>query len=176
MAPETALPRQSPRFRHEALVYKGTEDFVARTARFVREGLDAQEAVLVAVIKANTRALRGELGRDAREVEFLDMESLGRNPARIIPAWQAWVDRNTAGGRAFRGIGEPIWPGRGPLEIRECQTHEHLLNTAFDAGPAWSLLCPYDAQGLAAEVVERASESHPTVLGTPGGDFRQRLA
>src|SRR5258707_15422943 len=83
MEPETAFPRQSPRFRHEALVYKGTEDFVARTATFVREGLDAREAVLVAVIKANARALRGELGRDAREVEFLDMESLGRNPARI---------------------------------------------------------------------------------------------
>ena len=175
MEPETAFPRQSPRFRHEAFVYKGTEDFVAGTAGFVREGLDAHEAVLVAVIKANTRALCSELGRDAREVEFLDMESLGRNPARIIPAWQAWVDRNTAGGRAFRGIGEPIWAGRGPLEIRECQTHEHLLNAAFDAGPAWSLLCPYDAHGLPAEVVERASESHPAVLGRSGGDFRQRL-
>jgi anti-sigma regulatory factor (Ser/Thr protein kinase) len=176
MEPENASPPGSPRFRHEALVYQGTEDFVARTAGYVRAGLDAQEAVLVAVVRANTEALRGELGQDAREVEFLDMETLGRNPARIIPAWQAWVDRNTARGRAFRGIGEPTWAGRSPIEIREGQTHEHLLNTAFDAGPAWSLLCPYDARRLPAELIEYASASHPTVLGPPDGDVRRRLA
>jgi anti-sigma regulatory factor (Ser/Thr protein kinase) len=173
---DTASQPQPPRFRHEALVYEGTEDFVDRTAGYVREGLDAQEAVLVAVATAKARALRGELGPDAREVEFVDIESLGRNPARIIPAWQDWVDRNTAWPRAFRGIGELVWAGRNPIEIREYQTHEHLLNAAFGAGPAWSLLCPYDALGLPAEVVEHVSGSHPTVLGRHDGDSRQRPA
>lgn len=176
MEPDTAFQPQSPRFRHEALVYEGTEDFVARAAGYVREGLDAQEAVLVAVVTANAQALRGELGQDAREVEFLDIKSLGPNPARLIPAWQEWVDRNTAWPRAFRGIGEQIWAGRSPIEIRECQTHEHLLNAAFDAGPAWSLLCPYDARRLPAEVVEHVSGSHPIVLGGSDGDPSQRLA
>lgn len=153
------------RFRHEALLYEAADEFVADTSRFVREGLDAGEAVLVAVIEERARPLREELGADAAQVEFLPMAEVGRNPARIIPAWQDWVARNAGRGTGFRGIGEPIWVGRTELEIRECRTHEHLLNTAFDAGPGWTLLCPYDAARLPQPVLESVTESHPAVLG-----------
>jgi len=153
------------RFRHEALLYEDTDEFVAETSRFVREGLDAGEAVLVAVVEERAKPLREELGVDASRVEFLAMAEVGRNPARIIPAWQDCVARNTGRGTSFRGIGEPIWVGRSELEIRECRMHEHLLNTAFDTGPAWTLLCPYDAAGLPQSVLEGVSGSHPAVLG-----------
>jgi anti-sigma regulatory factor (Ser/Thr protein kinase) len=151
-------------FRHEALLYAGDEQFVTATARFVREGLGGGEAVLVAVIEPRASMLRDELADDASELEFLDMAEVGRNPARIIPAWQDWVDRNTAAGRAFRGIGEPIWAARTRTEIIECQQHEQLLNTAFDPGPAWSLLCPYDVSTLPPDVIERADHTHPAVV------------
>jgi len=151
-------------FRHEALLYAGDEQFVTATARFVREGLGDGEAVLVAVIEPRASMLREELASDAAEVEFLDMAEVGRNPARIIPAWQEWVERNTAAGRAFRGIGEPIWAARTRTEIIECQQHEQLLNTAFDPGPGWSLLCPYDVSALPPDVVERAGHTHPTMV------------
>jgi len=151
-------------FRHEALLYAGSEQFVTGTARFVREGLNDGEAVLVAVIEPRASLLREELGSDAPAVEFLDMADIGRNPARIIPAWQAWVERNSAAGRTFRGVGEPVWPTRTRAEIAECQQHERLLNTAFDPGPAWSLLCPYDVKALPTEVIERARHSHPAVV------------
>ena len=115
------------------------------------------------MIEPRASLLREELGSDAPEVEFLDMAEVGRNPARIIPAWQEWVERNTAAGRPFRGIGEPVWAERTRTEIVECQQHEHLLNTAFDPGPAWSLLCPYDVTALPPDVIERAGHSHPAI-------------
>ena len=54
------------------------------------------------------------LGDAARGVQFADMHQIGRNPARNIPAWRDFVDRNVAAGRGVRGIGEPIWAGRSP--------------------------------------------------------------
>ena len=152
-------------FRHEALFYTGVDGFVAGTARFVREGLEAGETVLVAVAEEHVGPLRAELRGDAAEVEFLAEARFGRNAARIIPAWQDWVDRNLARGTAFRGVGELAWSGRSALEIRACETHEHLLNTAFHAGPPWWLLCPYAVEQLPGAVLAGASGSHRLIHG-----------
>jgi anti-sigma regulatory factor (Ser/Thr protein kinase) len=148
-------------FRHEALIYRESDEFLAATLAFLREGLEAGEPVLVAVSRANTALLEGELGPDAVAVRFADMESLGRNPARIVPFWRDFADKH--GGRPARGVGEPIWPGRGADEVDECQRHESLLNLAFASRPVWSLLCPYDASGLDDDVLESVSRSHRIV-------------
>lgn len=79
------------------------------------------------------------------------------------------MDRHAATGRSFRGIGEPIWSARSAPEIVECQQHEQLLNTAFDEGPGWWLLCPYDVAGLARPVIDKAHDTHPSVVT---GDLR----
>jgi anti-sigma regulatory factor (Ser/Thr protein kinase) len=148
-------------FHHEALIYGGPEDFLAATVPFLRDALEAGEPALVAVGRANTALLEGELGADAAAVHFADMEALGRNPARIIPFWRDFVDENA--GRPVRGIGEPVWPGRGLAEIDECERHESLLNVAFASPPAWSLLCPYDGRALGDEVLEKVAHSHGSV-------------
>jgi len=54
--------------------------------------------------------LREVLGDGAERVRFEDMHRLGRNPARIIPAWREFLDESAPEGRPVRGIGEPIWP------------------------------------------------------------------
>lgn len=156
-------------FRHDALLYAGADQFVQRTAAFVRDALEHDEPILVAVIEPRRSLLREELGRDAKHVEFLDMWDVGRNPARIIPAWQQWVERHRGIGCGFRGIGEPIWSARTPDELIECQIHEQLLNTAFDGGPGWWLLCPYDTGALSDSVIARAHATHPGVLDR--GDY-----
>jgi anti-sigma regulatory factor (Ser/Thr protein kinase) len=89
------------------------------------------------------------------------MDDVGRNPARIIPAWRDFVTEHAGRGRRFRGLGEPIWPERSPDELVECQRHESLLNVAFDGSPAWWLLCPYDRRSLDSSVLEEAARSHP---------------
>ncbi|MDX6649047.1 MAG: hypothetical protein QOJ97_998 [Solirubrobacteraceae bacterium] len=150
-------------FAHEALLYSGDRGFLEGTVPFVREGLDAGEAVLVAVPAARSALLQGELNGDADRVLFADMAQLGRNPGRIIPAWHDFVDEHTAVGRGIRGIGEPVWPERTESELVECQRHEALLNLAFDGAPPWTLLCPYDTDTLGDAVLAEAYRSHPVM-------------
>ena len=150
-------------FRHEALIYNDTQEFLDGTLPFLRDGLASGEPTLVAVSQVPRALLEEELGGEAVEVRFADMEALGRNPARIIPFWRQFVDE--AGGGPVRGIGEPVWPGRDHHEIDECQRHESLLNVAFGGEPAWALLCPYDGGALDDEVLSRIALSHQHVLG-----------
>jgi anti-sigma regulatory factor (Ser/Thr protein kinase) len=150
-------------FRHEALLYAGEVDFLTGALPFIRDGVAADEPVLVVVSAARIGLLRSALGADADRVAFADMADVGANPARIIPAWRDFVAANDVDRRSARGIGEPIWAGRTPAELVECQRHETLLNLAFAGVPAWWLLCPYDTTTLDPEVLEEASRSHPVV-------------
>lgn len=155
-------PRSS--YRHEAFLWRGDDAFLAGTVPFIRDGLSAQEPVLVAVIARHIRLLRAALGTDAERVRFLDMAILGANPARIIPAWRAFTKAYGLDGQPMRGIGETIWAGRRPAELAECQLHEALLNIALTTqAPLW-LLCPYDTATLGEDVIVEAGRSHPILV------------
>jgi anti-sigma regulatory factor (Ser/Thr protein kinase) len=151
-------------FRHEAFFYDGDDDFVEGTTAFIREGVTAGEPTLVVVSAAKIHALQRALGTASEKVHFADMADVGRNPARIIPAWRQFVADNSRTGRTLRGVGEPIGPSRSPEELVECHRHEALLNVAFDDGPAWWLLCPYDTSALHPAVVGEARRTHPHVV------------
>ncbi len=159
----TASHQEDRGFRHEALFYADGDQFLAGTVPLIREALAAERQALVAVREQNARLLRAELGADGERVRFIEMESVGRNPARIIPIWRDFVDAYVAEGCGGLGIGEPVWPDRTSAELVECQHHEALLNIAFDAGPAWRLVCPYEASALDDDVLEEAARSHPLV-------------
>ena len=148
-------------FEHEAMFYRGDEDFLAGLLPFVHEGLEHDEAVVVAEPRPRLELLRDALGDDASAVEFLDMADIGANPARIIGVWAGVLDRHTSAGRQLRGVGEPAFPGRRTAELVECKLHELLLNHAFDGGPGWRLLCPYDQEHLPRAVVQGALHTHP---------------
>lgn len=150
-------------FHHETFFYSAEHGFLEGTLPFITDALAAEEPVLVAVGHEKIELLKQALGRDAQRVSFTDMRRLGHNPARIIPAWHRFLRDNASGARPVRGIGEPIWPGRSPAELAECQRHELLVNLAFDGGPAWRLLCPYDLDGLDEQVIEAARRSHPFI-------------
>ena len=130
---------------------------------FVEEGLRRAEPVLVMMGERKLELLRKALGKRADEVQFADMEVVGRNPARIIPAWNRFVADHAENGGGMRGIGEPIWAGRSPSELSECQLHESLINLAFAAADAFRLICPYDTEALPDDVIEEACRSHPVV-------------
>jgi anti-sigma regulatory factor (Ser/Thr protein kinase) len=149
-------------FRHEAAIYEGDDGFLAATVPFLREALAAGEPALVGVSGERTALLRGELGDDAAAVHFVEIEGPGRNPARLIPFWQDVIAARA--GSPLRALGEPVWPGREPAEIDECQRHEFLLGAAFgDRVPALSLLCSYDAGALDDDILAAVGHSHPVV-------------
>ena len=130
---------------------------------FITDGLEAGEPVMVAVSALHTKWLRDAVDGQA-DVEFVDIEELGQNPAQIIPAWQQFLNTRSGRFRPVRGIGEPIWPGRRPEELVECQLHEAMLNIAIDPETPFWLICSYDAVTLSPAVVEEAHRSHPVIV------------
>jgi anti-sigma regulatory factor (Ser/Thr protein kinase) len=152
-------------FRHEAFLYSGLDEFLHGMLPFIREGVERQEPVLVVIGADKIELLRAELGLNggSDEVLFADMEAVGRNPARIIPAWRDFVGARPDPGRPVRGIGEPIYPERSQDELAECHRHESLLNLAFADTPGFWLMCPYDVDALDAAVIEGARRNHPLI-------------
>jgi anti-sigma regulatory factor (Ser/Thr protein kinase) len=155
-------------FHHEALLYAGQDEFLARSLSFIRHGTADQAAVLVAVSQDKIDLLRRELGPDASAVRFADMDVIGRNPATIIPVWSEFVDESVRTGRQCRGIGEPVCADRQGAALVECGIHEALLNMAFEGGFGWKLMCPYDTETLSAAVLADACATHPHVADADG--------
>jgi anti-sigma regulatory factor (Ser/Thr protein kinase) len=150
------------RYRHEAFLYSGLAEFLAGTVSFLRPAIEAGDPALVVVSRQKIELLRQELGAGASRVSFADMTEIGANPARIIPAWRAFVQANDGAAQLY-GIGEPVYPGRSPMELAECQLHEALLNVAFASATPFWLLCPYDLAALASDVIEQVQHSHPVI-------------
>jgi anti-sigma regulatory factor (Ser/Thr protein kinase) len=151
-------------YRHEAFLYRGEDEFIDVARTFVRDAIDAAEPVMLAISAAKGERLRSELrdelvGHD--DVLFVDINEIGRNPARIIPAWRQFLQTHHGDGRGARGIGEPVWAGRKEAELREAQRHEALLNVAFRGVRDFWLMCPYDVGALTSEVIDEAYRSHP---------------
>jgi len=147
-------------YRHEALLYSGLAEFRAGAGSFLRRAIAADAPALAMVSRDKMELLRRDLGAGASRVGFTDMAEAGSNPARIIAAWAEFV-RSHDGAAQLYGIGEPVYPGRSPAELAECQLHEALLNIAFDAATPFWLLCPYDLEALAADVIGAAEQHHP---------------
>ncbi len=145
---------------HIAMFYRSAADYVDGVASFVRDGLVAGLPVLVAVPPAALQRLRPALAAEAGSLTFTDMSELGRNPARIIPAFRQFTDRHP-GGSIF--VCEPIWAGRTAAEVAEATRHEDLVNTAF-AGLPVTILCPYDAGHLDRGILQDAEATHPVIL------------
>ncbi len=155
-------PDGSGSFRHELFFYGGETGFLDGALPYVHAGLAADENVMVAVDGGQIESLRRELGRDADNVRFDDVTVVGRNPAAIIPLWRDFLERSS--GRPCRGLCEPVWPSRSPAALVECRNHEALVDVAFGEGPAWKLLCSFDASTLPEGVIADARASHQYLL------------
>lgn len=160
------MPR-TDNFHHEVSFYDGDDAYLETAIPFLRAGLEAGDATLVALGPEKTKLLRGALGFDAQELHFVEIEEVGRNPARLLHLWREFAAEQIPGTR-LRGLGEPVWPGRDAAEIDECHRHEALLNQVFGAVGGISLLCPYDSRALPDQVLQEALRTHPNVAGRGG--------
>ena len=160
--------------RHTALFYRSQPEYTDRVAAFIQAGLDRGEPALLALAGNRIRMIAACVASAPGEVAFADMAELGRNPARIIPEVRAFTDKHP--GQRVRFVGEPVWPGRSLAEIREANKHEALLNLAFSRAEA-TILCPYDASGLADCVLADARRTHqePAASGAAATTWRDNL-
>lgn len=146
---------------HLALFYRDEEDYVGGVLPFLADGVARDAAVLVAVPPQRRALLERHMDGLRDHLSFVNMADLGRNPGRIIPGVRQFAEAHAPRPLAF--VGEPVWPGRTIAETRAVTSHEALLNLAF-AGTPGAILCPYDAVGLAAEVLADAEVTHPLLL------------
>ncbi|HLI39880.1 MAG TPA: sensor histidine kinase [Streptosporangiaceae bacterium] len=145
---------------HRALFYDGAEDYASGIVSFLGEGLAAGEPVLVAVPAARIGLIKERvdgLAGPGSQVTFIDMADVGRNPSRVIPAVRRFASAHP--GRRTRAVGEILWPGRSPAEVREVIRHEALCDAAF-AGLPVTVLCSYDAGSLDDAVLRDAARTH----------------
>jgi len=160
--------------RHATLFYRSQPEYADLIAAFVRAGLDRGEPTLLMLPGGKARMADAGLDAMPGELAFLDATELSRNPARIIPEVLSFVDKHP--GQRVRCVGEPIWPGRSPAEICEATRHEALVTLAFAQAQA-TLLCPYDASGLADSVLAGARRTHqePAASGATAATWRDNL-
>lgn len=152
---------------HDIGLYRGERGFLDAAVPFVLDGLTAGEVVWAALPPAGADLLRGTLGGAADELRFFDVTEVGRNPARLIPLLHLLRETHEV---PVRGLGEPIWPGRGPAEITETLLHESLVNVAFGDTAGLRVRCLYDAEALDDDVLDAACRRHPRVVGAPDHD------
>jgi hypothetical protein len=145
---------------HSALFYETLDEFVDSAAAFVAEGVRGSEATLAVTTRAKRELLRKRLGPDASEVTFVQAPDWYTTPAAALAAYRTYVDEQLAAGAGWiRILGEPLWSGRSAAELALWTRYESLLNLQFAGAPV-TIVCPYDASALDAEILEQAHATH----------------
>ncbi len=153
--------------RHDALFYDDHAELTALATRFLREGLDAGEAAVLAVGAEVAGAVRAALGDDPR-LHVLDRAEVYRvrTPAAIT-ALRRTAERLTAGGAPrVRVVGEPDFGGT-EQDRHEWQRYEAVVNAALADAPVWGL-CAFGTRHLPEPVLGTARRTHHA-LATAGG-------
>jgi anti-sigma regulatory factor (Ser/Thr protein kinase) len=146
-------------FAHDALLYDDPAELPAVATRFLREGLDAGEAAVVAVGADVAAAIRDALGDDPR-LHVVDRAEVYRvrTPAAIT-GLRRTAGRLTAGGvPRVRVVGEPDFGGT-EQDRYEWQRYEAVINAALADAPLWGL-CAFDARQLPEPVLDTARRTH----------------
>ena len=178
-------------FQHQALIYRRRRRVSGRDRSLPAGRARGRGRPLVAVGPIQTRMLERswggpEAGREG--VRFVDMREARPQPRLDHPVL-ARVRRRQAGAGRCGGSGNPSpggtqRGGAGGVPAARGAAQRRLRPRE----PAWSLLCPYDAGSLDAEILEKVAHSHPMVYRRrrrrrellqfdPGGDaFAGELA
>jgi len=141
-------------------VYRGVQEYVTFLSAFVREGIEAGEAVLVAVPNDRLAVLRDALPDGEGLVHYADATGSGGGTAWVSQRWRAFLEM--VDGAACRGVVEPGHAGTDPEEPGRRLGLERVLDLATDLHPC-RLVCPYDADALAERVLAQARALHGRV-------------
>ncbi len=148
--------------RHHAFVYESEDEYVARSAAFLREGLAAGEGGIVAHTRPRLALMREALGPDAARVTFVDVRSAYTRPARTLAAYHQVYAQQLERTASLRAVAD-VEVGRHPGEWDMWMGYEAVVNRSFGHLPAW-VLCTYDANGLPDPVLQAVWRTHPEVL------------
>jgi anti-sigma regulatory factor (Ser/Thr protein kinase) len=149
--------------RHHALVYESDDEYVVRTAEFLREGLEAGEACVVGDTGDGADMVREALGSDADNVAFFDIAPVYTRPAHAVATYFRTFTEQLRHAPSVRAVASgqfAITPG----DSAEWTSYEAITNLAYSHLPVW-VVCAYDASRLPDSLVEAVLRTHPEVLG-----------
>ncbi|HUA28220.1 MAG TPA: sensor histidine kinase [Streptosporangiaceae bacterium] len=164
-------------FQHGVCVYDDDRQFLEAAVPFLAEGLALGEPTLAVTTPANLELMSAALGKRAGEVDYAESAFFGRRPPQRVAAfYRYWKTRAAARGRAnsenggtaggparVRVLAEPVWAGRSAREIAAWTRMESALNVVL-APASISMICPYDARTLGADIVADALCTHPAAI------------
>jgi anti-sigma regulatory factor (Ser/Thr protein kinase) len=153
---------ESAPLRHHALVYESDDEYVAATAGFLKEGLDAGEAAIVANTRDGLAMMRDALGADAERVAFVDVSAVYTRPAHTVARYYGTFLEQLRDSSSVRAVANGQF-GATPEEWREWMAYEAITNVAYSHLPVW-VVCAYDAARLPDPVIDLARRTHPEVL------------
>lgn len=140
--------------------YGSPDELLTSTLEFIRAGLAAGEAVLVASAGPYLQRLRLQVGAGGDRVTWTGMSGAAINPRRITAAMRGFADEHR--GRPVRLVQEPAWHLCPPDQLCEAIRHETLVNLALGGSPV-TVLCAFDQQ-LASEAVAAVTDTHPLIV------------
>src|SRR3954454_3218054 len=150
------------RLRHNAFVYESDEEYVERSATFLREGLEGGEACAVAHTRDGISKMREALGEDADQVAFVDVSSVYTRPARALAQYYGTFLTLLQGAPSVRAVAAGQF-GSTPDDVREWTTYESLTNVAYSHLPVW-VVCTYDARRVPDDMLQAMWQTHSDVL------------
>jgi transcriptional regulator with XRE-family HTH domain len=151
----------APLLGHRVLIYGSDDEFLRAAVPFLAEGMQRSECVFAVTSLANTQLLHDALGSDAAGVEFADMSDWYGTPQGALSGYRQFLqERREARAPWMRIIGEPVWVGRSPKEVKAWTRYESLINLVFASAPA-TFMCAYDTRSAPAGVLADAQRTHP---------------
>jgi len=143
-----------------ALVYRGSDEFSAGAATFLKGGVDRPQRLLVILSASKLGPFMSTLVSGFAEVQVVDPEDAYRPAVRATARVLEFLASDP---RPARVITEPPVAERGAVELTDHLRTEAAANIAFEAYPA-SILCAYDADALSDKFVAGCKRSHPFLL------------
>src|SRR5256885_2203984 len=156
-------------FRHNALVYESTDEYLALVVPFLKAGIEAGEGAVVAHMKAGLAVMREALGAEAAQGAFFDgSAAYPRAPGTLAAYHRVFVEqfRKTP---MLRAVAD-VQFGPDPDEWDLWTGYEAMFNRSFEHLPAW-VLCSYHANGTPDPIIEGVWQTHPEVVA---GDSLKR--
>ena len=148
--------------RHDLFVYETDAELAAQIERYVVAGLEADEAVTVAVSAGKQRLLRDALGQAADFVSFRGTGDVYTRPEAAMAACEASLRKSEevldAGLRVYGEL--PICGTQA--EWNRWMAYESLANRVFAHRPV-VLMCGYDRRVVPEAVVHQAWQTHRVV-------------
>ena len=154
-------------YAHDLLVHDSPDDLAAAAVPFLRVGLAAGDAVVIAAGDSATQVLLDALG-DSDGVVVLARDGVyrARTPSAITAFRRLAQEHAATGAPRIRVVGETDF-GPSARGWVEWQRYEAVINVALRAQPLWGL-CVYDTRRLPGELIDAGLRTHPYLVTGEG--------